>query len=190
MDSFSMTSSDILDVWRKEEESITINPEPSLARFSVEDVEIKGVEAQTGLGSQFFSSLILQLSFRRSESFSYIFIFSSILVVIAMAGLFLPFKLTTEKTLLLLIPQVSAMALIFWVRTYLLPNTSSLTCIETFTLFSSLLIFFMVIFFLTKLLLNSFKIIDCSGSESNVPDCLAKCLFPVIFLIFQIWFWA
>ena len=61
---------------------------------------------------------------------------------------------------------------------------------ETFTTFCTIFIFFMFIYFLILTLLDSFNVIDCTGRNSSVFDFLVKCLFLLVFVIFQIWFWA
>ena len=75
-----MTAKDILYVWHKGEKSIVLSPKLSLKDFLVDNVENHGVEVEEG--SKTYSSLIVQLIFHRSGSFSFVFLFSSILVFI------------------------------------------------------------------------------------------------------------
>ena len=182
-----MTSTDILYFWRKGEDSITINPQPALGDFTVEDIELTGVESESLLYS---SSLNVDLGFARSYRYGFIFLFSSLLFIVAMSGLFLHSKLTIEKTLLILIPLVVSFGIIFWVRSFLIPGCSSVTSMEQFIIICACFIFFMFLYFVTTTLLSSVTVIDCTGSKFTVFDSLVKCLFPVIFVIFQIWFWA
>ena len=182
-----MTAKDILYVWYKGEKSIVLSPKLSLKDFLVDNVETHGVEVEEG--SKTYSSLIVQLIFQRSGSFRFVFLFSSILVFISWLGFFLDSELTTEKILLFLIPEVASIAMFFCIRTVFLPNLPYLCAIEIYIFFCAVMIFFTSIQFVTKHILNMFK----DGPDEKhyrLFDCLSKLSFPVVFVIFQIWFWS
>jgi hypothetical protein len=186
MESFSMTDKDILYVWHKVkgEKSVILSPKLSLADFTVEDTRTEGVEVEKG--SKTYSSLIVQLTFLRSGNFSLVFLLSSILVFISWFGLFLDEKLTTEKILLFLIPEVVSISIIFWIRTMFLLSAPYVSSIECFIIFCAVMIFFTSIQFVAIYILNNCN----SESGARILDWLSKIAFPVVFVVFQSWFWV
>jgi hypothetical protein len=153
----------------------------------VDDVETHGVEVEEG--SKTYSSLIVQLTFHRSGSFRFIFLFGSILVFISWLGFFLDSKLTAEKILLFLIPEVASIAMFFWIKTIFLQNSPYFCAIEVYIFFCAVMIFLTSIQFITKHILNMFK--DGYDEKNFILfDSLSKFAFPAVFVLFQIWFWV